>query len=183
VAATHAWWLTAIGRFLIHDDGPRKAEIAVVLAGDFRGNRILKAAELVREGYVPAVLVSGPSAMYGHYESDLAIPYAISRGGRPEWFIPFPNDALSTKEEAAAILGELRRRNIHNFLLVTSAYHSGRASRIYRADERAAGGGPEFHTITAADPYFQPNSWWHTREGLKMVFMEFSKTIATAAGV
>ncbi len=182
LAVTHAWWLTAIGRFLIHEDGPEKAEIAVVLAGDFRGNRIMKGAELVREGYVPAVLVSGPSAMYGHYESDLAIPYAVSRGARPEWFIALPNDALSTREEAAAVLAELRRRNIHNFLLVTSTYHSGRAARIYQAAERAAGGGPTFHTVTAEDPYFRPNSWWHTREGLKMVFIECSKTIATAMG-
>jgi hypothetical protein len=55
--ATHTWWLTQIGDFLIRDDGPAEAQLAVVLARDARGNRILK----VRKGYVPAVLVSGPA--------------------------------------------------------------------------------------------------------------------------
>jgi uncharacterized SAM-binding protein YcdF (DUF218 family) len=181
--ATRGWWLSQIGAFLIHNDGPAKAELAVVLAGDARGNRILKAAELVREGYVPAVLVSGPAGMYGQYECDLAIPFAVSKGYPREWFIRFPNTALSTKEEAEAILGELRRRDIHHFLLVTSDYHSGRADRIYRAAERAAGGGPDFRMVTAGDRYFDTGSWWHNREGMKIVFIEWSKTIATAMGV
>ena len=53
-AVSREWWLPAIGRALIHDDGPGKADIAVVLAGDYWGNRIVKAGELVRQGYVPA---------------------------------------------------------------------------------------------------------------------------------
>ena len=62
---TRSWWLSGIGYALIHDDGPAKADIAVVLAGDWYGNRIVKAGELVRDGYVPAVLVSGPAGVYG----------------------------------------------------------------------------------------------------------------------
>jgi hypothetical protein len=37
--------------------------------------------------------------------------------------------------------------------------------------------------VDAADKYFTPDSWWHSREGLKIVFIELSKTIATAVGV
>ncbi len=180
--ATHAWWLTELGKSLIRNDGPAKAEIAVVLAGDARGNRILKAADLVRQGYVPAVLVSGPAGMYGHYECDLAIPFAVARGYPSEWFVRFPNNALSTREEAAAVVGELRRRHVRNFLLVTSDYHSGRAARTFQAVERAAGGGPPFRVVDARDEYFTADSWWHSREGLKTVFIEVSKTIATAVG-
>ena len=44
----HALWLPWLGDLLIHDDGPAKADIAVVLGGDFYGHRIEKAAELVR---------------------------------------------------------------------------------------------------------------------------------------
>ena len=76
----HALWLPWLGYLLIHDDGPAKADMAVVLAGDFYGHRIEKAAELVRAGYVPAALVSGPAGMYGNYESDLAIPYIVRKG-------------------------------------------------------------------------------------------------------
>src|ERR1019366_8520424 len=54
-------WLGALGSALVHDEGAGKAEIAVVLAGDSWGYRLTKAAELVRQGCVPLVLVSGSS--------------------------------------------------------------------------------------------------------------------------
>ena len=44
-----SWWLAALGSALVHDDGPAKADLVVVLAGDYYGHRILKAAELVRK--------------------------------------------------------------------------------------------------------------------------------------
>ncbi len=47
------------------------------------------------------------------------------------------------------MLGELQRRNIHSFLLVTSDYHSARARRIFLATEHATGYAPEFRTVTA----------------------------------
>jgi uncharacterized SAM-binding protein YcdF (DUF218 family) len=179
----HSLWLPWFGYALVHEDGPGKAEIAVVLAGDFYGNRILKAGELVRAGYVPAALISGPAGMYGVNECDLAIPFAVSHGYPAEYFIPFHNRALSTREEAHDVLAELRRRNIRSFLLLTSDYHTARSRRIYLATERELGGGPDFRTVSAPDEYFRADSWWHTRESQKIVFFEWSKTFATAAGM
>jgi uncharacterized SAM-binding protein YcdF (DUF218 family) len=175
-------WLPLIGRALVHDEGPAKAEIAVVLAGDPAGYRIVKAAELVKQGFVPAVLVSGPE-LYAMHESDAAIDYAVKHGYPAAWFIGAPNSALSTREEAREILGELQRRNVGSFLLVTSDYHTARSARIYRATERGMGGGPEMRVVAAPDKHFHAGSWWKSREGLKTVFMEWSKTIATAFGM
>jgi uncharacterized SAM-binding protein YcdF (DUF218 family) len=177
------WLLPAVGYALIHNDGPSKADIAVVLAGDPRGLRIIKAAELVRDGYVPGVLVSGPGGAYDLHESDLAIPFAVRRGFPAEWFTALPHEALSTREEAAVILPELRRRKIKRFLLVTSDFHSARARRIFLAVERATGGGPEMRVVAAPDQYFRPNSWWRTRESQKTTFIEWSKTVATVFGL
>jgi uncharacterized SAM-binding protein YcdF (DUF218 family) len=179
---THSWWLSGLGYALIHDEGPAKADIAVVLAGDWYGHRMVKAGELVRAGYVPAVLVSGPPA-YGEHESDLAIAFAVSKGFPAEWFLGFPNETLSTRAEAAAILGELRRRKVSSFLLVTSDYHTARARRIYRAAERAAGGGPRMRTVAAPDEFFRADSWWRNRQGQKTTFMEWAKTVATVFGL
>jgi len=180
---TRSFWLPAFGYALVHDDEPVRADLAVVLAGDAYGHRIVKAGDLVRAGYVPAVLVSGPAGAYGLHECDLAIPFAVRNGFPEEWFIPFPNTSLSTKEEAAAVLGELRRRNVRSFLLVTSDYHSARARRIFLAAERAARGGPEFRMVTARDEFFQPKSWWRSRQGQKTALIEWSKTFATAFGL
>ena len=175
-------WLPLFGYALIRNDGPAKADIAVVLAGDFTGNRITKAAQLAKQGYVQAILVSGPPGAYGRSEADLAVEF-IERAGYPaQWFIPFPDPAHSTKTESAFILQELRRRNVHSFLLVTSDFHSARAARIFLAAERAMGYAPQMRVIAANDEFFHPDSWWRDREAEKTVFFEWSKTIATALG-
>jgi len=81
------------------------------------------------------------------------------------------------------VLAELRRRNIHSFLLVTSDYHTARAARIYQAQERAMGGGPAMRVVAARDELFHLESWWRNREGQKAVFFEWCKTFATIAGM
>ena len=178
---SHALWLPWFGRALIRDEGPAKAEIAVVLAGDDSGHRIEKAAELVRAGYVPELLVSGP-AYYDVYECDVAIAFAVHKGYPARWFIRFPNTTLSTREEASAILQELRRRGIHSFLLVTSDYHTARAARLYRSAAQAMGGGFEMRVVAAPNEYFREDSWWRNREAQKIVFFEWTKTVATVLG-
>ena len=176
-------WLPWLGYALVHDDGPAQADIAVVLAGDQKGHRIEKAAQLIRQGYVPAALISGPAGFYGLHESDYAIAYAVRRGFPAQWFIALPNSALSTREEAYVVLAELRRRNVRSFLLVTSNYHSARARRTFLAAERALGGGPAMRTVAAPDEFVRPDSWWRNREGRKALFFEWSKTVASALGI
>ncbi|MDE3167198.1 MAG: YdcF family protein [Acidobacteriota bacterium] len=175
-------WLPAVGRLLIHDDGPAPADIAVLLAGEYDGYRARFAAGLVRAGYVPMVMVSGPPGMYDTNEADAAIRYLTARGYPESIFIPVRHVAKSTREEARIILAELARRHIRSFLLVTSNYHTARSRRIFLAAERAQGGGPGFRTVAAADPIYDPARWWRYRDGCKTAFYEWSKTFATFAG-
>jgi len=179
-AATHFWWLAALGRCLVRDEAPIRADIAVVLAGDYYGNRIVRAAELVKQGYVPHVLVSGPHMLYGFYECDLEIPFAVKRGYPESWFIRSPNEALSTREEAAAILPDLRRRGVHRFLLVTSDYHTARAARIFA---KAAAPDLDMRVVAAPGEYFRADGWWHNREGRKIFVVEWLKTVANLFGM
>jgi uncharacterized SAM-binding protein YcdF (DUF218 family) len=180
---SHSLWLPLLGYGLIHDDGPAKADIAVVLAGDQVGHRIEKAAELIRQGYVPAALISGAPGFYGLHECEFEIAYAIRLGFPPQWFIALPHSALNTRDEALVVLAELRRRNVRSFLLVTSDYHTARARRIFLAAGRAMPGVPAMRTVAAPDQFFHPDSWWRNREAQKTVFFEWSKTIATALGI
>jgi uncharacterized SAM-binding protein YcdF (DUF218 family) len=182
LAVTHTAWLTALGNRLVREDGPAKADLAVVLAGDKYGNRILKGGELVRQGYVPAVLVSGPG-FYNTYESDMAIAFAVRHGDPPQWFIPLPHHADSTAEEAWQVLYYLAGHNIHSFLLVTSDYHTARAGCIFRADIRSSNAGIQMRVVAAPDRWFHADSWWKTREGRKIFVQEWTKTVATAGGV
>lgn len=171
--------LTALGNFLVDASRPEKADIAVVLGGDSSGHRILKGAELVKLGYVPVVLVSGPGGEYDFHECDLAIPFAVKRGYPEAYFAHAENESHSTVEEAAFIVKELHRRNVHKMLLVTSNYHTHRAGDIYR---RAA---PDITVITvsAPDDNFTPDGWWMNREGRKTFLTEFEKNVGGWLGL
>ena len=172
--------MTAVGNYLVETRPPEKADAVLVLAGDFRGVRVLRAAELVQGGFASIALVSGPAEIYGVNEATLAIRYANTRGMPPNYFEAVPIRAFSTLEEAHAFAPELRKRNIRKLLLVTSNYHTHRAANIFRA---VLGKDIAIHSVAASDPYFGPESWWHNREGQKIVFYEYSKTIAGWLGM
>jgi uncharacterized SAM-binding protein YcdF (DUF218 family) len=170
----HTRILSAMGAYLVHEDQPKQADVALVLAGDQLGNRILRAAELVRQGYVPKVVVSGPGPVYGLYECDLAIPFAVKAGYPESYFLHFEHTAHSTQEEALDSVGELKKLGARHVLLVTSEYHTRRSARVFRA----AAPDIEFTVIGAQDPYFSAGGWWHNREGRKTFLVEWEKTVA-----
>ena len=173
-AVFHTPILAGLGSYLVKDSPPQKADAAFVLAGDASGNRILKGGELVREGYVPIAVISGPQGNYGYYECDLAIPFAERAGYPASYFLRFPNSALSTRDEAAQGAAKLRGMGAHRVILVTSNYHTRRALPLFQA----AAPEIQFTMVGAPDRYFTPNGWWHNREGEKTFIIEWMKTIA-----
>ena len=175
----HNAFLTALGAYLVKAGPPEKADIALVLAGDGEGNRILKAAQLARQGYVSKVLVSGPSGIYGHYECDLAIPFAVKAGYPESYFVHLENDARSTQEEARDAIARLRQLGVHSVLLVTSDYHTRRAGKIFRS----AAPDLRFIVVAAPDVSFTPGGWWHNRQGEKIAFTEWLKTVTEPFGI
>lgn len=179
VLATYPFWLTALGGFLIKNDGPAKADMVVVLAGDPSGNRIFTAGNLVRQGFAPVALISGPAGVYGHYESELAIEMAVQRGYPASYFAAFHNDSKSTASESEAIVSELRRRNVHSIDLVTSNYHTRRAGRTFRK----LAPGIEVRVVEAPDQYFSANGWWKEREARKTFLLEWMKTVGSWIGL
>ncbi len=172
--------IRATGDFLVEDRPPTKADAAVVLAGDWTGERVLKAAELVKNGYAPVALVSGPTGMYGVNEADLAISYGVSKGYPRESFAAVKSTAFSTRDEAGVFYEELKRRGIHRILLVTSNFHTHRAAILFRRKFRNE---IALIPIAADSPYFHPDRWWKEREGQKVVFYEWSKMLATPLGL
>jgi uncharacterized SAM-binding protein YcdF (DUF218 family) len=170
--------LRAIGSYLVLTNDPVKADIALVLGGDGRGERIVRAAELVKAGFVPKVLVSGPDTNYDLHECDLAIPFAVRRGYAESMFLHFENTAKSTIDEANMAMDRLRDLGAHRVLLVTSNYHTRRAGKLFRNTAAARNQRLEFVVIAARDKYFSPDAWWLNREGQKTTFYEWLKTVA-----
>jgi uncharacterized SAM-binding protein YcdF (DUF218 family) len=170
----HTALLTALGNFLIKAGPPRKADIIVVLAGDGWGHRILTAGELIKEGYAPHALISGPDGNYGIYECDLAIPFAVRAGDPESYFTHLEHHARSTADEAQAIVPKLREVGAKRVIVVTSNYHTRRSGKIFH---RAA---PDldFIMVAAPDEFFKPDNWWHNREASKTFVYEWLKTVA-----
>jgi uncharacterized SAM-binding protein YcdF (DUF218 family) len=170
----HTTVLNAPGNFLVKAGPPRKADIIVVLAGDGFGHRILKAAELVEQGWAPKVLVDGPNGNYGLYECDLAIPFAVKAGYPESYFIHFEIASHSTEEEARMVAEKVRSMGLKRMLLVTSDFHTRRAEKIFH---RAA---PDLEIIMVASPdeFYTPDGWWHNRESRKIFLLEWTKTIS-----
>jgi len=166
--------LAALGNFLVKAVPPRKADIIVVLAGDGFGLRILKAAELVKEGYAPKALISGPDGLYGDSECDLAIPFAVRAGYPESYFIHFEHHAHSTAAEARVVSKKLHEMGVKRVMVVTSNYHTRRAGIMFH---RAA---PDLDifVVSANDEFFKPDSWWRDREARKIFFYEWLKTVA-----
>lgn len=162
------------GHALVRNDGPEKADAIVVLAGGSGGDRVLKGGELVRQGYAPIALVSGPLGNYGLNECQLAIPFAVRNGYPESYFACVPNQATSTRDEAQALVAELKRRGVARFLLVTSEFHTARAARTWAIEARDI----PFRMVASRTPAFDMESWWTTREGIKNVYIEWSKTFA-----
>lgn len=168
----HAPVLAALGNFLVKAGPPEKADIIVVLAGDGYGHRILKAGELIKAGYAPRALISGPNGNYGYYECDMAIPFAVKAGYPESYFVHFEHTERSTLTEAHKAVQKLHEMGVKRAIVVTSNFHTRRAGMMFR---RAA---PdiEFFIVAAPDEYFKPDSWWHDREASKIFLYEWLKT-------
>jgi len=180
------WWqraavLAPVGKFLDVGEAPRKAEVIVVLAGgQVGGGRILKAGELVRAGFAPFALMSGPHTFYNQPECSAAIPFAVQSGFPAEYFQCAPNDASSTEDEAVALIAELQRRQIKSFMVVSVDTHLRRAREIYISKLPA---GMEVHFVASDSHKFRLAEWWKEREGRKAVVLEWTKLITSQFGI
>lgn len=166
--------LRGIGSLLEADGPPVKADAIVVLAGDNKGNRILKGAELGRQGYAPVVIASNGGNRYDWTESALAIQYAVARGYPASLFLATDWKSNSTVDEARHDIALLRSRGAHKVLIVTSNWHTARAGRIYRRLATDL----DVHMVGVNDRDWDHGNWWHRREGEKEFVLEFAKTFA-----
>ena len=76
---------------------------------------------------------------------------------------------MDTREEAVAVSELVASHGWKKILLVTSNYHTRRSEYIY---ERTLPPGTQLRVISAPDTEYDPQSWWRTREGLKLFFHE-----------
>ncbi len=126
-----------------------KAEAIVVLGGatrsksyprtgvdlSERGDRIIYASQLYKQGKAPLIIVSGGRIDwkdYGDPESADMATVLINDLGIPKSAIIEEPKSLNTYENAVNVQKILDKRQIERVLLVTSAFHMPRSLRIFR---------------------------------------------------
>lgn len=157
-------------RFLVVDD-PRPSDAIVVLAGE-TNVRPARALELLRRGVAPRVVLNVVTRdrIYDQRLIDIAQKYVESLPEASHISL-CPITAFSTSDEAGEVGRCLQSMGVHQVLIVTSEFHTRRASMIFR--HRL----PQYQFSVAAAPGGFGNTWWTNREWAKITFDEWLKML------
>jgi len=158
------------GNFWVVQDPLAHADAILVLSDDnFGGDRASRAAELFRSGWAPVVVASGRMLRPYAGISELMDRDLQNRGVPATSVLRFPQNARDTREEAEALRGLVTQKGWRSILLVTSNYHTRRARYIFR---KVFPTSVSINVVPARDLDFDPDSWWETRQGNKIFFLE-----------
>ncbi|HKS83404.1 MAG TPA: YdcF family protein [Candidatus Acidoferrales bacterium] len=156
--------------FFIVDDAPQHSDAIIMLGDDnFKGDRAAHAAELFKAGWAPKVVASGralrPYAGIAELEA-----HDLAADGVPEnAIIRYSHSASDTHEECVFIGQLVAQKNWKRVIIVTSTYHTRRSRYIC---ERTMPPGTILRMSAARDSDFDPENWWRTRKGLRLLFHE-----------
>jgi uncharacterized SAM-binding protein YcdF (DUF218 family) len=164
---------------LIREDTLVKADAIVALAGDPRCNREKRAAELYHQGWADNVVVSGMSFAWGFHTGEAARRYVMSLGV-PGEKISMISETLNTRAEARALDDLMRERGWNSAIIVTSAFHSRRAT--YTVDRAAPGRNFYSSPVPTGSPEWTPRAWWSRRDDVYVTVREFASWANTLAG-
>lgn len=173
LAATFWWGVGLSWNAMTRDDGgSTHARWTLVLDGWVPdGERVAKGLSLARSRQTDSVLVSGSQIAPGFWASTLQVraqrldPQLVGRVAE------LRHGAHSTQEEAQAATAFFRSRHVDTVLLVTSDYHTDRASSIFK---RIASGHPVYLAVPALEARFS-GRW--DRERMKTWLLEATKRI------
>jgi uncharacterized SAM-binding protein YcdF (DUF218 family) len=176
--------LEAIGHYLVVEEPLEPADAIIVPSGSFP-DRILEAVTLYQQGFAPRILLCrerenpafrrlremGVGVPHGY---DLNRSVAEQLGVPPEALVVINQPPGSTSSEARRVLGYARERDYRTLLVVTSKYHTRRASYIYR---HLAGDTMRFVIRPAREDAFRPDAWWRNRAMTRRVVIEYQKLL------
>lgn len=171
---THGFILTEAGELIVRKDEMKPADAIVVLAGE-ETERVEYGVKLYKNGWArkDVIIMAGGPVVWKYTWAGLMKDHAESLGV-PSRSILLEDRSRSTEEDAVYTKELLQKNRISSIILVTSPYHSRRASIIF---ERVLG--RDFTIINAPteNSWFKLDEWWKRRRDRAMVLNEFSKYI------
>jgi uncharacterized SAM-binding protein YcdF (DUF218 family) len=169
--------LPPVAGWLDVDQSPECVPYVLILPGD-ESRRSLTAAALIRIGLAQNVLIpENPES--ADVKDGITLPTAqISRrillhtGIADDHILLLPSQSRTTFDDARA-LKEFLRGQEPTVTVVTSAFHTRRASFVFR---RVFGTNADrIRVVSAPNPGFGTSDWWLRREGLRLILTEYLK--------
>lgn len=173
--------LQAVGNFLVIQDPLSHADAVIAISGDGTNERVMTAASLVQAGYAPWLILSGSTGGYARGGATDAMIRAAVRAGIPRERILVDDTSESTHDNARNTLQIMQERGWRGAILITSAYHTRRAARIFRAAFRPHG--LEVQVFAAHNSFFNVDKWWARRRDRNIVLREYGKLLADLIGI
>jgi uncharacterized SAM-binding protein YcdF (DUF218 family) len=179
-------WLVSFtaAHWLIVTASPDCGDVILLLSGSSSiYERTHLAAKLYFEHRAPKIVLTNDNQMGGWSPSEERNPYYYEITSRELQKLGVPATDIdvigtpvhSTAEEAAVMRQYCEGKNIHSVVIVTSAYHSRRALKVFRdAFTKAA----VTIGIVAVPPGWQtpkPAIWWSSIRGWQLVGGEYVK--------
>ncbi len=160
------------GSFLVVN-GPKPAEVILVLAGGDDDLRYWSGVKLMKEGYAHQLIldVFAKGVTFGNRDLDLAREFVNRITPGQSTVCPLPEN--STYDEARYIEPCLAATGARSILVVTSLYHTRRARDIlqHRLPQY------DFSFYAAPDPYAFGTRWWTDREWAKTTLSEWERYV------
>ena len=169
--------LRGVGHWFVVDEAPQPSDAIVMLGDDnFKGDRAAQAAQLFKAGWAPRVVASGrglrPYAGIAELEA-----HDLQSDGVPEAnIIRFNHSASDTHEECVFIGQLVAQKKWAKIIVVTSTYHTRRSRYIC---DRSLPPGTQLRMSAARDSEFDPDNWWKSRLGMRILFHEAVGMVVT----
>lgn len=157
---------------LVDSDEIGYADAIVVIGGDHKPERVLRAVELYQQGFAPVVIISAGTLVKEGAEvlaeAEVMRRQAVALG-LPETAIILENQSQSTFQNAYFTSAICQKRGYGSIILVTSTFHSRRAGHIFR---EVFGPTPVIHIQPAPVGACIP-CWWFQPNQISVVFYEY----------
>ncbi len=167
----------ALGRFLVVADDLKKADVIVVLSGD--DERVGHAVALYKQGLADYMIMSGglssvPSTMAANMKRQ-------ARGmGVPAEHILLESQSLHTYQHPLLVAPLLRENGFTSAIIVSSPYHMRRVAMLF--DRTFKRSGVKLMYCPVTDSWFNPDIWWQSPAGRRVVRLEYMKMFVNVFG-
>jgi uncharacterized SAM-binding protein YcdF (DUF218 family) len=176
--------LVSIGKWIVIDETPVKADAVVVLnTGLEIYPRIIHAADIYKQGFADLVVINGnrktealrklemkgfkPGCMW--YDDMVSILRLLGVP-REKVMVISAENAYDTVSEALAVGDRIINAGFKRVIIATSKFHTRRAGYIWK---NLFGGRLEIRTVAAGTDPYAPGRWWKSRRQVRWVLAEY----------